>query len=131
MDSGAVPRNGPARSMNVRDGALGLTGTAHRVDTYLVPATSLAYAWLATLGLALAIALGYFFAAQLGLTFLAKPSDIAVFWPASGISAGILIAAGRRAGIAVVVGVVAGTVVANLTSDRSLLTSVLKGFCNA
>src|SRR5215510_6989661 len=87
--------------------------------------------WIATLVATLAIALAYFLAAQLGLTLLAKPSDVAVFWPASGIAAAILIAAGRRVGVALVVGIVAGTVAANLMSDRSLSTSILKGFCNA
>src|SRR5262245_65615603 len=87
--------------------------------------------WIATLVATLAIALAYFLAAQLGLTLLAKPSDVAVFWPASGIAAAILIAAGRRVGVALVVGVVVGTVAANLMSDRSVATSILKGFCNA
>jgi PAS domain S-box-containing protein len=108
-----------------------LTGTFRRFDTYLVPASGRANAWITTLGAALAIALVYFSAAQVGLAFLAKPSDVAVFWPASGIAVGVLVGAGRRAGVAVVVGVVIGTVAANLLSDRSLLTSVLKGFCNA
>jgi len=62
---------------------------------------------------------------------LAKPSDVAVFWPASGIAAGILVAAGRRAGVALVMGVVIGTIVANLMNDRNLSTSIVKGFCNA
>jgi PAS domain S-box-containing protein len=56
---------------------------------------------------------------------------VAVFWPASGVAAGIQISAGRRAGVALVVGVLVGTVAANLMSDRSFLTSLLKGFCNA
>jgi len=102
----------------------------HYVDRYLVPATGLANAWVMTLGTAFAVAFAYFGAAWLGLRLLAQPSDVAVFWPASGIAAGILIAAGRRAGVALVVGVLVGTVVANLMSDRSVLTSVLKGFCN-
>jgi len=42
-----------------------------------------------------------------------------------------LIVLGRRAYPALVVGVVIGTVAANLITDRSLLTSILKGFCNA
>jgi PAS domain S-box-containing protein len=103
---------------------------ALRVDRYLVPATSAANAWIMTLGTAFAVAVAYFGAAWLGLRLLAQPSDVAVFWPASGIAVGILIAAGRRAGVALVVGVLVGTVVANLMSDRSVLTSVLKGFCN-
>jgi PAS domain S-box-containing protein len=100
-------------------------------DRYLMPATGTAGRWVATLGAACAIALTYFLAAQVGLSLLAKPSDVAVFWPASGIAAGILVAAGRRVGVALVVGVVVGTIAANLMSDRSLSTSILKGFCNA
>jgi integral membrane sensor domain MASE1 len=102
-----------------------------KCDRYLVPATGTARTWFATLVATFAIALAYFLAAQLGLTFLTKPSDVAVFWPASGIAAGILVAAGRRVGVALVMGVVVGTVAANLLSDRSLTTSILKGFCNA
>jgi PAS domain S-box-containing protein len=106
---------------------------AHSVkfDRYLLPATDAAGTGIATLGAAAGIAVVYFLAAQLGLSLLAKPSDVAVFWPASGLAAGILIAAGRRAGMAAVLGVVLGTVAANLLSDRSLATSILKGFCNA
>src|SRR5215471_4813911 len=87
--------------------------------------------WIATLVATLAIALAYFLAAQLGLSLLAKPSEVAVFWPASGIAAAILIVGGRRVGVALVVGVVVGTVAANLMSERSPPTSVLKGLCNA
>jgi len=52
--------------------------------------------WIATLVATCAIALAYFFAAQLGLSLLAKPSDVAMFWPASGVAAAILIVGGRR-----------------------------------
>ena len=48
-----------------------------------------------------------------------------------GIAAGILIISKRRAYPALVIGVVVGTVAANVMSDRSLLTSLFKGFCNS
>ena len=73
----------------------------------------------------------YFLAAQFGLVLRTEPSDVAVFWPASGIAAGALILFGRRAYPALALGVVIGTVAANLLSDRQLLTSLLKGVCNA
>jgi integral membrane sensor domain MASE1 len=82
-------------------------------------------------GAAGAAAVVYFLAAQVGLFLLSAPSDVAVFWPAAGIAAGTLIVLGRRAGPVVAIGVVAGTVAANLMSDRSLWTSVFKGLCNA
>jgi len=86
---------------------------------------------MAMLGSAGAVAIAYFLAARLGLALLSAPSKVAVFWPASGIAAGILIIFGRRAGQAVVIGVVVGTVAANVVSDGSLLTSLFKGICNA
>jgi PAS domain S-box-containing protein len=100
-------------------------------DRYLVPATGAVRTWIATLVATIAIALAYFLAAQLGLALLAMPTDVAVFWPASGIAAGILVAIGRRVGLALVFGVVVGTIAANLLSDRSLSTSILIGLCNA
>lgn len=54
-----------------------------------------------------------------------------MFWPASGISAGILIGMGRRAQWPVVIGVVAATILANLMGDRTLLAAIFNGFCNA
>ena len=56
---------------------------------------------------------------------------MAVFWPAAGIAAGILIVTGGRAVPVVAIGVVIGTIGANVLSDRSLLTALLKGLCNA
>src|SRR5262245_42319055 len=84
-----------------------------------------------TVGTASGIAIAYFLAARLGLALRAVPSDVAVFWPASGIAAGILIITRRQAWPAVVIGLVIGTIAANLLSDRNLLTSTFKGFCNA
>jgi PAS domain S-box-containing protein len=86
---------------------------------------------MATLGGAGSLAIAYFLAARLGLDLLSAPSDVAAFWPASGMAAGILITSGRRASPALVIGVVVGTVAANLTSDRNFWTSIFKGFCNA
>jgi two-component sensor histidine kinase len=45
----------------------------------------------------------YFLVARLGLALLSPTSDVAVFWPASGIAAGTLILSGRRAHLAVVI----------------------------
>jgi PAS domain S-box-containing protein len=105
-------------------GVVKITGTFYRGDRFYLPASG---AWL-TAG---AVAITYFLAARLGLALLSQPSDVAVFWPASGIAAGIMILSSRRAGTAVAIGVIIGTVAANLMSDRSLWTSLFKGFCNA
>jgi len=105
--------------------------STHGSVRYLLAAVAEAEGWLSTLLAASAIAVVYFLAARLGLALISTPSDVAVFWPASGIAAGILILSGRRALPAVAIGVIAGTVAANVISDRSVLTSLCKGFCNA
>ena len=87
---------------------------------YLLVPGSAAWEGIATLGTAAAVAIAYFLAARLALSLLSTPSDVAIFWPASGIAAGILIVLGRRALPALVIGVVIGTVAANLMSSRSL-----------
>ena len=86
--------------------------------------------WMAVVGGAIAVGVVYFLTARLGLALLAS-SDVAVFWPAAGVAAGILITLGRPALPALFIGVVAATVAANMLSDRNLLTALLKGFCNA
>ena len=132
MAHSAPPRNqlgapGPKYSAGVRRG----TSLANSIkfDRYLVTAAGKASTWM-TIGAAVAIALLYFLAARLGLALLAQPSDVAVFWPASGVATGILVAAGRRAGVAFVAGVLVGTIAANLVSGMTFLTSLLIGFCN-
>jgi PAS domain S-box-containing protein len=103
----------------------------HGISRHHGPAGAGASTWLPTLGWALAIGSGYFLAARLGLALLSASSDVAVFWPASGVAAGILITFGRRARAAVVLGVLAGTLAANLLGDRTIATSLFKAFCNA
>jgi PAS domain S-box-containing protein len=55
---------------------------------------------------------------------------LAVFWPASGVAAGALLAGRRRAALAVGIGVVAGSVAAIMPNDRGVLESTLLGACN-
>jgi signal transduction histidine kinase len=86
---------------------------------------------LGSIGLAVAVGVVYFLAARLSLALLTKPEGVAVFWPAAGVSAGVLIALGSRALWPVVVGTMAATIVANLFGDRSLWSAVLFALCNA
>ena len=65
---------------------------------------------MAALSAGAGVAVVYYLAARLGLALRAAPSDVAVFWPASGIAAGILIIANRRVSPSIVVGVILGTV---------------------
>ena len=82
-------------------------------------------------GLALAVAVAYFLAARLSLALMAQPENVAVFWPASGIAAGLLIALGRRAVRAVAAGVLLATVMANMLGDRNVVAAIFFGLCNA
>jgi signal transduction histidine kinase len=78
-----------------------------------------------------AVAIAYFIAARLSLELLTKPEGVAVFWPAAGVSAGVLIVLGPRARWPVIFGTMAATILANLLGDRSLWGAVLFGCCNA
>ena len=87
--------------------------------------------WAGSIGLTVAIGIVYFVAARLSLALLTKPEGVAVFWPAAGVSAGVLIALGARARWPVVIGTMIATIVANLLGDRNLWGAVLFGLCNA
>jgi len=87
--------------------------------------------WTGLLGLALAVGVTYFVGAWLSLGLVTVPDGVAVFWPAAGISSGILIALGRGARLSVTIGTMAATIAANLLGDRNLLASVSFAVCNA
>ena len=87
--------------------------------------------WIGSIALAIAVGGAYFFAAQLSLSLLAKPDGVAVFWPAAGISSGVLIALGPCVRLSVTVGVVIACIVANLLADRSIAVVVVFALCNA
>jgi PAS domain S-box-containing protein len=79
----------------------------------------------------LAVGTAYFLAARLGLFLLSKPDDVAVFWPAAGVSSGVIIAFGRNTRWPVAIGTIIATIAANLTSDRTIWGSITFGLCNA
>src|SRR5215510_12834052 len=108
-------------------GDLNAAGTPGGPDRYLPTAAAVARGWIAFFAAAVAVAIAYLLAARLGLALLSAHSDVAVFWPASGIAAGILITFGPRARPALIIGVLVGTVAAG----RELLTSILNGSWNA
>ena len=86
--------------------------------------------WVDWVGLSIAVGVGYFLAAQLGLALLTTAERVAVFWPASGIAVGTLIALGPRARGPVAAGVIAATLAANLMADRSIWSALAFGLCN-
>jgi PAS domain S-box-containing protein len=96
----------------------------------LVRPDGTASAWIVTFGAAGCVGLAYFLAARLGLALRPQPAHMAVFWPASGIAAGVLIIAGRRAGLAVGLGVMVGSIAAIVLNKRGFISSALLGACN-
>jgi two-component sensor histidine kinase/integral membrane sensor domain MASE1 len=86
---------------------------------------------IGTIGLATAVGIAYFFAAQLSLALLAGPAGVAVFWPAAGVSSGVLIALGRDARLPVATGAMVATILANLMGDRNVWGATAFALCNA
>jgi PAS domain S-box-containing protein len=86
---------------------------------------------IGAIGLATALGIAYFFAARLSLALLAEPDGVARFWPAAGVSSGVLIALGRNARLPVVSGVMVATIVANTMGDRNVWSATAFAFCNA
>ncbi|MGB6757783.1 MAG: MASE1 domain-containing protein, partial [Xanthobacteraceae bacterium] len=81
--------------------------------------------------LATAVGVAYYLAAYLSLGLLMKPDGVAVFWPAAGISSGVLIALGPKARWPVAFGAIAATLVANLMGDRTVWAASAFAICNA
>src|SRR5690242_19096972 len=91
----------------------------------------LSWHWTRVAGLTVGVGVAYFLAARLSLFLIYQPDGVAVFWPAAGISSGTLIALGWRARWPVAAGTALATVLANLTGDRTILSSLGFALCNA
>ncbi|HEV2687708.1 MAG TPA: MASE1 domain-containing protein, partial [Bryobacteraceae bacterium] len=77
-------------------------------------ASNLTRRWAGSIGLAAAVGLAYFLAALLSYGLSLQSEGLAVFWPASGVSSGLLIALGSRARWPVVSGVIVAVVADHL-----------------
>lgn len=80
--------------------------------------------------LMLATAVGYGLAAWGGLTFLTGASNIAIFWPASGLSAGLAIAIGRSGYGAIALGIFLATIAVNVLFGRDPVVAAGFGLIN-
>jgi PAS domain S-box-containing protein len=87
--------------------------------------------WIRAIGLAAAVGIAYFLLARLSLALLSNPDGVAVFWPAAGVSAGVLITVGPDARWPVAAGAIVATVVANLLGDRNIPSVIVFALCNA
>ena len=86
--------------------------------------------WVGNIGLTAAIGLAYFLTAKFSVRLILEPSGVAVFWPAAGISSGILIALGPRARWPVLAGVMVATVATHLIIHDPLWASAALGLSN-
>lgn len=87
--------------------------------------------WVRAIGLAAAVGIAYFLSARLSLALLSDPDGVAVFWPAAGVSAGVLISLGPGARWPVAAGAIIATIVANLLGDRNVPSAIVFALCNA
>jgi PAS domain S-box-containing protein len=86
--------------------------------------------WISATGLGATVAVAYFLAALLSHA-LVSSDGVALFWPAAGVSAGVLIAFGRDARFPVAGGTVVAALAANLLGDRNLWGASAFALCDA
>ena len=103
-----------------------MPGVAMRRQEFI----TLTQPWVRSIGLAAAVGLAYFLAATFSLRLILEPSGVAVFWPAAGISSGILIALGPRARWPVLAGVTVATIATHLIIHDPLWAGVALGLSN-
>ena len=96
-----------------------------RADHPVLGAAVLIAPWVRSLLLAALVGTVYFLAARLSLALLTKPDGVAVFWPAAGLAAGVLVGLGPAARLPVVIGIVGATIAANLLGDRNVWSSMV------
>jgi signal transduction histidine kinase len=88
--------------------------------------------WVGAVGFAIAVGVFYFLAARLSLALITKPDGVAVFWPAAGVSAGVLIALGPGARLPVAAGAIGATILAHLLAgDPVIWGAIIFALCNA
>jgi signal transduction histidine kinase len=87
--------------------------------------------WLRGVVLAGVVGGAYYLAGRFGVGLILKPEGVAVFWPAAGISSGVLIALGRGARWPVAAGVIGATVVVHVAISDPLWAGIALGACNA
>src|SRR5258708_13275751 len=75
---------------------------------------------IGTIGLASAVGIAYFFAAQLSLALLPEPVGVAVFWPAAGVSSGVLTSLRRDARLPAPAVSMVPTIITKLTAAPHL-----------
>src|SRR6516225_576407 len=93
-------------------------------------AADLTRQWVGGIGLAALVGFGYFLAAAFSVRLVLEPEGLAVFWPAAGLSSGLLIALGPRARWPVLAGVIVATTATHLIIKDPLGAGIAFGLCN-
>lgn len=83
------------------------------------------------IGLTALVAAVYFAAARLGFLVVAEPENLAVFWPAAGVAAGIMLGLGRPALLPCAAAIVIATLAANLINGASIPLAFVYAIANA
>ena len=91
---------------------------------------SLSQRWVGSIGLSAAVGLAYFLTAKFSVGLVLEPAGVAVFWPAAGISSGLLIALGPRGRWPVLAGVMLATIATHLIINDPLWAGVTLGLSN-
>ena len=106
---------------------------AHKPQERLLPISAqLSRRWVGAVAIAFSVGVFYFLAARLSLALITKPDGVAVFWPAAGVSSGVLIALGRRARFPVAAGAIGATISAHILSgDPHVWGAIVFALCNA
>jgi len=102
-----------------------------RVDYRPAVSLHMSRGWVNSAALTIAVAIAYFLSARLSLFLLTEPDGVAVFWPAAGVSAGVLICLGPQARLPVIAGTMAATIAANLLGDRNIWSTIVFALFNA
>jgi two-component sensor histidine kinase/integral membrane sensor domain MASE1 len=114
-----------AEDTSLSHGVMGAPPIDKSPDTPLAPKVDKT----AMLALAAGSGIAFFLAARLGLALLTE-EEVAVFWPASGIAAGILIAVGNPARSPVGWAVMVASTAASFTWGRNAGSSIAIGLCD-
>ena len=108
----------PHSASHIGDCTLKVSRLLHKSPGAAFPLNSLSHPWLGWSKLAVAIGAVYFLAAQLGL-FQRTQVGASIFWPATGVAVGALVALGPTARLPVAIGVAVATAAVCIMFARS------------
>jgi PAS domain S-box-containing protein len=120
----------PPSASHIYDPTLKVLRLLHKSPGAAFPPNGLSHPWLGWAKLAVAIGVAYFLAARLGL-FQRTQVGASIFWPATGVAVGALIALGPTAQLPVAIGVAVATAAACMIFARSVWLTIIFVFLNS